>query len=105
VRRRRDGDDFMHEGDNPWGFSSRPAALKRHELNCFVHSISILVRRLILVGKSMKPCSFFGSDCPYENNIAMIDGTFTKSCWPGGLRNVEKNQIDQHMFFSGDKGS
>ncbi len=36
----------------------------------------------------------------------MIDGTLTKSCWPGELRNVnERNQSDQHMFFSGDKGA
>jgi hypothetical protein len=43
--------------------------------------------------------------CRYENQIAMIDGTFTESCRPG-LRNVkEKNQTDYRMFFSGDKGA
>jgi hypothetical protein len=48
--------------------------------------------------------SEYGS--PYETNVAMIDGTFTATCRPGGLRNVrEENQVDQRMYYNGDKGT
>ena len=43
---------------------------------------------------------------PYPSNVAMIDGTFTSSSRPGGLRNVRvENRLDQRNFFNGDKGT
>ena len=41
---------------------------------------------------------------PYDGNVGLIDGTFTETCRPGGLRNVnEENQMDQRMSYNGDK--
>jgi hypothetical protein len=55
-------------------------------------------------GKFADLYSEYGS--PYASNVAMIDGTFTAICRPGGLRNVRAtNRIDQRMYYNGDKGT
>ena len=42
--------------------------------------------------ETWQPYVFCEWSCPYDANIALIDGTFTPACRPGGLRNVqEKN--------------
>jgi hypothetical protein len=46
----------------------------------------------------------YGSPYPYQ--VALIDGTLTRSARPGGLRNKKpKNKKDQRNFYKGDKGA
>ena len=44
--------------------------------------------------------AFANMQCPFDNNIALIDGNFMSICRPGGLGNWLSN-LDQCNFYSG----